>query len=201
MAQETNSEDGRLPITPGTRRVMKIMLFLSFIFHLVILVGLQKAFPVDWVKKPLKTYHVELLRPAVDPLQDEKGGKAELAKVEPEKKPPSRKTEDTISLDTHDKRYMSYAKIIKARLMEHWKYPHSAWENLLEGNVRLVFSLNRQGHLKGIRIEQSTHHKIFVDETMRTIRTAAPFPPFPGSVTVTRLHIKADFAYKLTASK
>ena len=201
MAQETNSEDGWLPITPGTRRVMKIMLFLSFIFHLVILVGLQKAFPVDWVKKPLKTYHVELLRPAVDPLQDEKRGKAELAKVEPEKKPSSRKTEDTISLDTHDKRYMSYAKIIKARLMEHWKYPHSARENLLEGNVRLVFSLNRQGQLKGIRIEQSTHHKIFVDETMRTIRTAAPFPPFPGSVTVTRLHIKADFAYKLTAGK
>ena len=202
MAQETNSKNSRPPITPNTRRVMKTMLFLSFLVHLVILVGLQNAFPVDWVKKPLKTYHVELLRPAVDPLQEEKGGeKAELGKVEPEKKAPSRKTEDTISLDTQDKRYMSYAKIIKARLMQHWQYPHSAWENLLEGNVRIVFSLNRMGNLKGIRVLQPTSHKVFVNETTRTIRAAAPFPPFPGSVTVTKLHIKADFAYKLTAGK
>ena len=202
MAQETNSKNSRSTITPNTRRVMKTMLFLSFLVHLVILVGLQKAFPVDWVKKPLKTYHVELLRPAVDPSQEEKGGeKAELGKAQPEKKEHSRKREDTISLDTQDKRYMSYAKIIKARLMEHWKYPHSAWENLLEGNVRVVFSLNRQGHLSGIRIERSTRHNVFVDETTRTIRATAPFPPFPGSVTVTKLHIKADFAYRLTAGK
>ena len=201
MAQEINTENSRLPITLGTRRVMKIMLFFSFFFHSIILIGLQKAFPVDWVKKPLKTYHVELLRPSVDPLEDEKGDKAEFTKVAPEKKISSRKTEDTISLDTQDKRYLSYAKTIKARLMEHWKYPNSAWEDLIEGNVRLVFSLDRQGHLRGIRILQATHHKILVNETTRTIRSAAPFPPFPGSVTVTKLHIKADFAYKLTGSK
>ena len=201
MAQETNGEGGRRPITRGTRRVMKIMLFFSFLFHLVILIGLQKAFPVDWVKKPLKTYHVELLRPSVDPLEDEKGDKAEFTKVAPGEKISSRKTEDTISLDTQDKRYLSYAKTIKAKLMEHWEYPHKAWENLIEGDVRLVFSLDRQGHLRGIRILQATQHKILVHETTRTIRSAAPFPPFPGSVTVTKLHIKADFAYKLTDGK
>jgi TonB family protein len=109
--------------------------------------------------------------------------------------------EDTISLDTKDKRYTSYAKAIKARLIKHWEYPPEARENLIEGKVLIVFSLNRQGHLKEIRILQPSGYDILNREAERAIRSAAPFPPFPGSVTVARLNIKADFAYTLSAHK
>jgi len=107
MAQETSIEGNPVSITPDTRKVMKKTLIVSLLFHLFILVGLQETFPVGWVVKPLKTYHVELLRPNIDPLENEKNEKAELSKVKPEKRASVPETEDTISLDTKDKKYMS----------------------------------------------------------------------------------------------
>jgi len=201
MAQETNSEGNRVPITISSAPIMKTSLVVSLVIHLLILAGLQKAFPVEWVAKPLQTYHVELLRPPLDPLEEDKKAASELVKIKPEKNTSPEDTEDTISLETKDKRYSSYAKIIKSRLMQHWKYPHEAWENLIEGEVLVLFSLNRQGHLKDINILHPSHYAVLDDETTRTIRASAPFPPFPGSVTVKKLNIKANFAYRLTAGK
>ncbi len=199
MAQESNKEGNRGPTPPNTAPTMKRSLFVSLITHLIILIGLQNAFPIDWVAKPLKTYHVELLRPPLDLLKDDKKAAAELAKIKPEEKTLPEATEDTISLETKDKRYSSYAKIIKARLMQQWNYPSEAWENLIEGEVLVLFSLDRQGHLKGIDILLPSHYGILDEETTRTIRDAAPFPPFPGSVTVKKLNITANFAYTLTS--
>ena len=202
MVQETKIEGSSAYITPVTRQVMKKTLILSLIVHLVVLVGLQETFPVGWIVKPLKTYHVELLRPNIDPLETEKKEKAELTKFKPEKKVSAAETEDTISLDTKDKKYMSYAKLIKAKLLEHWDdYPADAWEKLIEGEVLVLFSLHRQGNLKEIKILKPSRYDIFNTEATRTIKAAAPFPAFPGSITVTKLNIKANFIYKLTSDK
>lgn len=201
MDQETNHEGDSVPIIPSTAKIMKGSLFVSLLVHIVIFMGLQTAFPIEWIAEPLRIYHVELFRPPIDPLklEDEKAAN-ELAKIKEGKNDSPEESEDTISLETKDKRYSSYAKIIKARLMQHWEYPLEAWENLMEGEVLVLFSLNRQGHLKGISIVQPSHHEVLDKETTRTIRDAAPFPPFPGSVTVNKLNIMANFAYKLTAN-
>ncbi len=182
---------------------MKSTLIVSVLLHLVILIGLQNSFSFDWVKKPLKIYHVELIRPPVEALEnDKKEEKAELGKVKPHEKGTPQITEDTISLDTKDKRYVTYVEIIKARLLQHWNdYPDEAWANLLEGEVLILFSLNREGQLIGLKALRPSYYKIFNNETMRTIRSAAPFPPFPTSIKVMKLNIKASFVYNLTANK
>jgi TonB family protein len=180
---------------------MKISLVVSLIIHLSLLLGIQLAFPVNWFPKPLRTYHVELIRPPIDPLNDEETSNADLANVKPDEDKSPEKVEDTISLDTKDKRYVSYAKVIKERLMRYWEYPHAAKENLIEGKVFVLFTLNRQGQLKDVKILSSSSYEILEKETLRTIRTASPFPPFPGSVTVKRLNIKANFSYRLTSRR
>ncbi len=202
MDQETINKESSIPIIPNTRPVMKGTLIVSMLLHLVILIGLQNSVHFDWVKKPLKIYHVELIRPPVELLENEKKEeKTELGKVRAEKKGAPQLTEDTISLDTKDKRYVTYVDAIKARLLQHWDdYPDEAWANLLEGEVLVLFSLNRQGQLIGIKALQPSHYKIFNRETTRTIRAAAPFPPFPTSIKFMKLNIKANFVYKLTAN-
>ena len=85
--------------------------------------------------------------------------------------------------------------------MGHWVYPEAAWKNLIEGDVLVLFALNRQGHLNDIRILRPSAEKTLDQEVVRAIRTAAPFPPFPDSVAVTTLKIKANFAYRLTTSR
>lgn len=199
MVLETNREENRASITLQTARIMKISLFVSLLVHFIILMGLQKAFPVDWVTKPLQTFHVELIRPPVNPLEDGQGAANELAKINSGKDTSKEDTEDTISLETKDKRYSSYAKLIKARLMQHWRYPHKAWENLIEGEVLVLFSLSRNGDLTDMNILKPSRYVILDEETTRTVRNAAPYPPFPGSVTVKKLNIKASFAYRLTS--
>jgi TonB family protein len=201
MAQGTNTKGNNSPILPKRGRVMKTCLVVSLLLHACMLLGIQKAFPVNWFPEPLRTYHVELLRPPVDPLEDDEEGSTDLAKLKAEEKTPPEKAEDTISLDTKDERYISYARIIKEELMRHWKYPHAAKENLIEGQVLVLFTLNRQGKLRDIKILNTSSYPVLDNETLRAIRTAAPFPPFPGSVMVKRLNIKAAFAYRLTSGR
>jgi len=193
MAKETSRKESEVP---GQRTVMKISLIISLLFHVVVLFSVQKAFPINWLK-PLRTYHVELLRLPVDALYDAEAAGTNLARMKPQEEKPPEKTEDTISLDTKDKRYVSYAKVIKERLMQHWEYPPKARDNLIEGQVLVIFSLDRQGNLQYIKILMPSVHAILDEETQRAIRVSAPFPPFPGSVTVQKLNIKANFAYVL----
>ena len=201
MALITEWKKNRAYTLPSGRVIIKISMIVSLLFHVGILIIAQRAFPIHWFPEPLRTYHVELLRPPVDPFDDKETADADLAKIKADEKAPAEEAEDTISLDTKDKRYTSYAIAIKARLIKHWEYPREARENLIEGKVLIVFSLNRQGHLKGIKILQPSGYDILNREAERAIRSAAPFPPFPGSVTVARLNIKADFAYMLSAHK
>jgi len=199
MALITKWKKNRAYTLPNGRVIIRISMLLSLLFHIGILIIAQQTFPINWFPEPLRTYHVELLRPPVDPIDDTETANADLAKIKPDEKERPAEAEDTISLDTKDKRYTSYAKAIKARLMKHWEYPREARENLIEGKVLIVFSLNRHGHLKEIRILQPSGYDILNKEAERAIRSAVPYPPFPGSVSVARLNIKADFAYMLSA--
>ncbi len=179
---------------------MRISLVISLVFHVIVLLCVQKAFPLNWLT-PLRTYHIELIRPPVDTLFEEHAAGAHLAGIKPQESKPPEITEDTISLNTRDKRYVPYARLIKERLTHHWEYPKKARENLIEGQVLVIFSLDRQGNLTNLKILMPSAYAILDKETQRTIRVSAPFPPFPGSVTVQKLNIKANFAYRLTARR
>jgi TonB family protein len=197
MARKTNIKDDRLSRPQVVERIMRTSLIISLFFHVLALLVIHEAFPMNWFTVPTRTYHVELLRPPLDILDDETKG-TDLASIKPQEEKPREETEDTISLNTKDKRYSSYAKAVKERLMQHWEYPREAKENLIEGQVFVLFSLDRQGRLKAIKFLQPSRHSVLDGEATRAIGAAAPFPPFPGSVTVTKLHIKANFAYRLT---
>ena len=109
--------------------------------------------------------------------------------------------QETISLDTVDERYVSYAGIIKGGILKQWKYPKEAKENLIEGKLMVLFSLARPGDLTRIEIISSSGYGILDKEALRAISAAAPFPGFPGHITVSRLNVKANFDYRLTSRK
>jgi TonB family protein len=180
---------------------MRITLVVSFLVHAALFAGMQTAFPLHWLTRPLRTFQVELLRPPVEALETPNVLETDLSRLTTEEPTPPEEAEDTISLDTEDKRYSSYAGAIKEKVMRHWQYPPQATENLIEGDVLVLFTLDRQGSLLDVLVVQPSSYGILDEETLRTIRSAAPFPPFPGSVTVKRLNIKANFAYRLTTRR
>ncbi len=181
--------------------VMRVSLILSLFVHLVVILSLQEAFPLHWQAEELRTYRVDLIRPPVQDMDPEEFSAPDISRKEQEPKPPPSLDQDTISLDTKDERYVTYAKLIKERIGFHWKYPPDALERLLEGKLMVVFSLARKGDVIQIKLMKNSGYETLDKEAVRAIKAAAPFPPFPGHIRVSRLNIKASFDYRLTSKK
>jgi periplasmic protein TonB len=176
---------------------MKVSLAVSIAIHLIVFVAFKDTFSVDWLREPIRTYQVELIRPPLDQIEKWEEQAANLDKAKNRSTSPPVTTEDTISLDTKDEKYVPYAKIIRARLIQNWDYPAAARENLIEGKLLVLFTLTKEGHLAAFRILEPSGARILDEEALRTIRAAAPFPPFPTSLGLAKLHIKARFEYQL----
>lgn len=181
--------------------ILRISLFVSFLFHLMLVLALQQAFSAKRAGEVLRTYNVELIRPPVKDVDVDDIPDTDTAELHHESRSPTEEDQDTISLDTDDERYATYARIIKEGIMRHWKYPPKAREHLLEGRLVAVFSLRRDGQMMKIEVLENSGHEILDDEAVRAISSAAPFPLFPEHITVSRLNIKALFNYRLTSQK
>ena len=181
--------------------IKKAALGVSFFSHLLLFITFQQFMPDLWQTTELKTYKVEFIRDVIDDIPFEK-----LEQMEKEnslKKLPDadKDSEETISLDTKDKRYVSYTRLLQKRLSSYWGYPRKAKEQLMEGKSHVRFSLSRDGQLVAVSITGSSGHEILDREGVDTIIRSAPFPPFPDSITVGRLNINVSFEYRLTATK
>jgi len=181
--------------------IMRISVLFSILFHLLLLLSFRNAFPLYADIRDLRTYEVELLRPPVEDMDREDKADADIEKPKAESNPRQEETEDTISLDTDDKRYVDYAGVIKKKIAPHWSYPQEARNNLLEGRLLVVFSLNREGSLANLHVRDSSGHEILDREAARAVRNASPFPPFPDHITVSRLNIQATFDYRITTKR
>ena len=186
-----------------TERILRICLIVSLTFHAVMVLALQDVVPIDLAVEDLRIYRVELLRPPVDDMDLAIKPDTDISKPEEPaaSKTPPEETQETISLDTDDKRYVTYAQAIKERIAGQWKYPQEARKKKLEGRLVALFSLNREGHLTRLDITKTSGHEVLDREAERAIRSAAPFPPFPSTVTVSRLNINVSFDYTLSKKK
>lgn len=186
-----------------TERILRACLILSLAFHVVMVLALQNAVPTYLAREDLRIYRVELLRPPVDDMDLAEKPDTDISKPEepPASKTSSEETQETISLDTDDKRYVTYAQAIKERIAGQWKYPQEARKKKLEGRLVALFSLNREGALTRMEITRSSGHDVLDQEAERAVRSAAPFPPFPSTITVSRLNINVSFDYTLSKKK
>jgi TonB family protein len=179
------------PFRFGT--TIKVCLIVSFLFHAVTILAFHDAIHLNWTVEEPRTYKVDL-----DP--DETPG-ADISQTKEESEPPPTPDQDTISLDTKDKRYVSYASLIKGRIGSQWSYPSAARDRLIEGELMVLFSLVREGKVIEIRVINPSGYAVLDEEAVRAIKAAAPFPPFPDQVTVKRLNIQASFDYRLTGKR
>jgi len=181
---------------------MKVSLIISFVVHVFIILALQKVLPLDLGATALQTYRVDLIRQPVEDLKIDDLSEAQIARIAQDRESASPSEEqDTISLDTKDKRYTSYTRLIKESILRQWRYPRKAKEYLIEGSMTAVFSLIEQGEMVKISISETSGHEILDQEAIGAITRAAPFPPFPEDITAKRLNIVAKFDYRLKAGK
>ena len=104
-------------------------------------------------------------------------------------------SEETVSLNTRKVRYASYFSRLKQRVEQGWVYPSQAKKDKLFGNVSMVFTIRRDGHLLRVEVLRSSGATILDESAVRAVKNAAPFPPFPEDWSLERLHIRATFEY------
>lgn len=202
MAQTTKREKNKKdPFR--SESTLRACLIISLLFHSLVLISFHKIPILNFSIEEVHSYRVDLIRVPVEDLDLEKILDEELAKFEqaPEELDTEKIDFDTISLDTEDSRYMDYVRIIKRKILSSWSYPEAAKENLIEGNLTLMFSLSRDGRMTGIKIVKDSGFGILNNEAVYAVRSASPFPGFPDSITVSRLNVFAKFDYQLQSKK
>ena len=105
--------------------------------------------------------------------------------------------EITVDLNTTEYKYISYFTKLKERIYQVWKYPKESQIRREQGNLRIVFTLRKDGYLESVRIIESSGFENLDREVLRTIRVASPYNPFPESWDEEKIKIPATFDYKL----
>jgi len=185
------------PLDTGT--VIKICFALSLIFHTVLFFALQGSLSINRNREELRSYRIELIRPPIEAM--EISARIDEKNLLPDEPAVPLNEQETVSLETEDKRYISFFTLIKQALMQHWEYPAEARSSLIEGTLTALFSLEKDGSLIEASIIHTSGYDILDNEAGRAINSAAPFPPFPESISVSRLNIIATFDYRLTSKK
>lgn len=116
-----------------------------------------------------------------------------LAKVfsDQERVPPK----DTISINTDDLKYFSYTLKLKNKIEYIWRYPQSAAERGIQGNLLLTFTIQRNGYVSEVRVVSTSGYEILDLEAVRAIKEASPFAPLPDSWNEDYITITGHFVY------
>lgn len=179
-------------------RVIRICLVVSLFLHVILAIVFQKAFPLNWTIPEYRSYRVDFYRPPVENLDSHdvtEPGATHLKKDQPQ----TEEDAATVSLETKDERYVSYARAIKEKIQPNWKYPTEARKKRMEGKLMLLFTLVSSGDVVRVDIQKTSGHNLLDQEARRAILGSAPFPPFPDHIAFKKLHIKAEFDYKITS--
>ena len=61
-------------------------------------------------------------------------------------------------------------------------YPDQARARKLYGSLRLLVAIEPDGHLRDVRVLDSSGHRVLDDAAVRIVRLAAPYAPFPPAM-------------------
>jgi protein TonB len=103
--------------------------------------------------------------------------------------------DEPISLDTKEVKYASYFGRIKQQIQRVWVYPSQGTKRTLSGELTLKFEISKDGNLLSLRLINSSGSNILDANAVKAVRGAAPYYPFPITITKKKLSILATFIY------
>ena len=103
--------------------------------------------------------------------------------------------EKPISLDTTETKYVSYFNRIKNQIERAWRYPAQAVRKGMSGQLKLKFIISRDGNLIGVSLVNKSDFEILDIAAVKAVKEAAPYYPFPITISKKKLSILATFVY------
>jgi periplasmic protein TonB len=103
--------------------------------------------------------------------------------------------DDSIPLNTKEAKYVSYFSRVKQQIQRTWIYPPQATKNPMSGKLTLKFEISKNGNLLSLRLINTSGFNILDANAIKAVREAAPYYPFPISISKEKLSILATFVY------
>ena len=100
-----------------------------------------------------------------------------------------------IPLDTKEEKYVSYFSRIKQQIQRVWIYPAQGAKKKLSGEVTLKFEISKDGNLLSLRLINTSGFDILDINATKAVKEAAPYYPFPATISKKKLSILATFIY------
>ena len=156
------------------------------------------------VTKKKKGENQQKVPPVPSKFMDSKGTLAMLDELNQEKYAPKNPQveekeelddDEPISLDTKEAKYASYFSRIKQQIQRVWVYPSQGIKRTLSGELTLKFEISKDGNLLSLRLINSSGSNILDANAVKAVRGAAPYYPFPITITKKKLSILATFVY------
>ena len=104
-------------------------------------------------------------------------------------------SDEPIPLDTKEKKYVSYFGRIKQQIQRAWIYPTQGTKKRLTGKVILKFEISKEGNLLDLRLINTSGINVLDINAIKAVKDAAPYYPFPKTISKKKLSILATFVY------
>ena len=91
----------------------------------------------------------------------------------------------------------SYNSKVLAKLRAAKKYPAAARGKGIEGTAILSFTISSSGRLTSARVVRGAGHALLDSAVLSMARNAAPFPPFPSSISKSQMTFSVPVQFKI----
>jgi protein TonB len=107
------------------------------------------------------------------------------------------KKDDEITFDTSEYRYAGYMRKLKAKIESIWEYPAEARARRLYGDLRIRFTIKKDGRLGAIELLRTSGYKALDDAAIKALRDGEPYWPLPDEWGIDSYTISGHFIYTM----
>lgn len=92
----------------------------------------------------------------------------------------------------------AYVHAVQQLILKNFSYPLEAQRSNLSGEVVLSLHLLSTGQLVNVLVSESSGHKLLDNAAVYTVKRLAPYPAFPGSLTLKEIWVEIPITYQLS---
>ncbi len=105
------------------------------------------------------------------------------------------KKDDTVTFDTEDYRYAGYMRNLRQKIESIWVYPPEAAARGIYGDLKIQFTIKKDGRLGPIELVRTSGHKMLDDAAIKALKDGEPYWPLPDSWGKDSYTILGHFVY------
>ncbi len=108
-----------------------------------------------------------------------------------------KKKNDTLTFDSQDYRYAGYMRKLKEKIESIWEYPPEASKKGLYGDLKISFTIKKDGKLGAVELVRTSGYKMLDDAALKALRDGEPYWPIPDDWAMDSYTIQGHFFYTM----